>query len=85
MSCVANLNADHVTSISGKAIYVTIMFLQIYYTTLHLAVQQGNYDIVHLLLEEGADVNANGGLVSNVWCNVLYGFTDGLVYIEEVV
>jgi len=52
----------YVTSVSGKAIYVTIMFLQ--FSPLHLAMIKGNYDIVHLLLGEGADVNAEDGVSS---------------------
>ena len=42
------------------------MFLQAHTTPLHLALQRHNNDIVHLLLEEDADVNAEGGWVSSV-------------------
>ena len=42
------------------------MFLQFSTSPLHMALQHDNNDIVHLLLEEGADVNAKGGRVSSV-------------------
>ena len=38
--------------------HVTVMFLQDQRTPLHLAAYNGNVDIVKVLLEEGADVNA---------------------------
>ena len=50
-----------------------LVFLNFIYqattTPLHLAIQCGNDDIVNLLLEEGADVNAEDG-VSSVRCDI---------------
>ena len=38
--------------------YITVMFLQIHDTPLHLAALTGNTGVVEILLREGADVVA---------------------------
>ena len=47
-------------------VMISLTLIQVTTTLLHLAVQHNNSDIVNLLVEEGADVNAKGGLVSSV-------------------
>ena len=46
--------------------HIIIMFLQLPTAPLHLAASYDHCDIVHLLLEEGADINDKSDWVSSV-------------------
>ena len=47
-------------------VMISLTLIQGTITLLHLAVQHSNSDIINLLLEEGADVNAKSFGVSSV-------------------